>query len=231
MDSSFVLLPHQIRYPILKTSSSAPPNTSETDGTSGGRERRTRKSMNYELKFNTYVQRSITSLFFHNLEIFRKMRNPDPSDSSDPLRLKKRSSAAAVLSATAYKSPDAMDMGNEADADTVRGSFIFWSYSSPITTVGARSGLCCALCAPWWITSTQSFSHSLFLVLGLLQQCTRLGHQRRRLALPLCRHWPIPLVSPQQPLPLHLKLWNKRSQDRRLCWVIQICIEARQETS
>ena len=45
------------------------------------------------------------------------MRKPDPSDSSDPLRPKKRSSAAAVLSATAYKSPD-VDMGNEADADT-----------------------------------------------------------------------------------------------------------------
>jgi hypothetical protein len=57
-------------------------------------------------------------IVFYNLEIFRKMRKPDPSDSSNPLRPKKRSSAAAVLSATAYKSPDAMDMENEADADT-----------------------------------------------------------------------------------------------------------------
>lgn len=46
------------------------------------------------------------------------MRKPDPSDSSDPPRPRKRSSAAAVMSATAYKPPDVLDMGNEADADT-----------------------------------------------------------------------------------------------------------------
>ena len=42
--------------PSQDASSSAPPNTSETDGTSGGRERRTRKSVNYaEPKLNTYA--------------------------------------------------------------------------------------------------------------------------------------------------------------------------------
>lgn len=81
--------------------SPAPPNTSDAEGTNGGRERRTRKSVNYaEPKLNA------------------KMRKPDPPDSSDPPRPRKRSSAAAVKSATTYKTPDAMDMGNEVDADT-----------------------------------------------------------------------------------------------------------------
>lgn len=47
------------------------------------------------------------------------MRKPDPLDSADHPKAKKRSSAAAVMTTTAYKSPDGlMDMGNEADADT-----------------------------------------------------------------------------------------------------------------
>ena len=46
------------------------------------------------------------------------MRKPDPLDSDDHPKAKKRSSAAAVMTTTAYKSPDVMDMGNEADADT-----------------------------------------------------------------------------------------------------------------
>ena len=50
----------------------------------------------------------------YNPEIYRKMRKPDPPDSSDPPRPRKRSSAAS----TAYKTPDVTDKGNEADADT-----------------------------------------------------------------------------------------------------------------
>lgn len=46
------------------------------------------------------------------------MRKPDTPDSGDHPKAKKRSSAAAVMTTTTYKSPDAMDMGNEADADT-----------------------------------------------------------------------------------------------------------------
>jgi hypothetical protein len=93
---------------LFRFSSPAPPNTSETDGTSGGRERRTRKSVNYAEPKTQHVR--FPSSFFHNVKIFRKMRKPDPSD---PLRL---ISAAAVLSTTVYKS--VMGMGNEADADT-----------------------------------------------------------------------------------------------------------------
>ncbi|KAF8802998.1 hypothetical protein BYT27DRAFT_6747755 [Phlegmacium glaucopus] len=84
------------------SSSPAPANASETDGATNGRERRTRKSVNYaEPKLNT------------------KMRKPDATTgSSDPPRPKKRSSAAAVMSNTTYKPSGGMDMGNEADADT-----------------------------------------------------------------------------------------------------------------
>ena len=46
------------------------------------------------------------------------MRKPDPLDSGDQPKAKKRSSAAAVMTTTSDKSPDLMDMGNEADADT-----------------------------------------------------------------------------------------------------------------
>ena len=44
------------------------------------------------------------------------MRKPDPLDSDDHPKAKKRSSAAAVMTTTSYKSPE--DIGNEADADT-----------------------------------------------------------------------------------------------------------------
>lgn len=102
------------------SSSPAPANPSETDGTTGGRERRTRRSVNYaEPKLNTYVPIFISCSFgLYILEIYRKMRKPDPAGSSDPSRPKKRSSAAAVMSTTTDKSPDVMDTGNEADADT-----------------------------------------------------------------------------------------------------------------
>jgi hypothetical protein len=46
------------------------------------------------------------------------MRKPDPLDSGDHPKARKRSSAAAVMTTTVFKSPDVMDMGNEADADT-----------------------------------------------------------------------------------------------------------------
>ena len=64
---------------------------------------------------------SFTSFLVHlsyNLETHRKMRKPDPLDASDQPKAKKRSSAAAVMTTAAYKSPVVMDMGNEADADT-----------------------------------------------------------------------------------------------------------------
>ena len=47
------------------SSSLAPPNLSETDGASGGRERRTRKSVNYaEPKLNTCVPSSLFQILF-----------------------------------------------------------------------------------------------------------------------------------------------------------------------
>ncbi|KAG6835284.1 hypothetical protein H0H93_003143, partial [Arthromyces matolae] len=78
--------------------SSSPTPPGESDGNSG-RERRSRKSVNYtEPKLNT------------------KMRKPDPSPGSAPLvPPKKRASAAAVL--TTYR-PPLEDAGNEADNDT-----------------------------------------------------------------------------------------------------------------
>ena len=54
----------------------------------------------------------------YNLEIHSKMRKPDPLESDEHPKAKKRSSAAAVMTTTSYKSPDVTDMGNEADADT-----------------------------------------------------------------------------------------------------------------
>lgn len=41
------------------------------------------------------------------------MRKPDPLDSDDHPESKKRSSAAAVITATPYKSPNVMDMGKK----------------------------------------------------------------------------------------------------------------------
>ena len=52
------------------------------------------------------------------------MRKPDPLDSDDHPKAKKRSSAAAVMSTASYKSPDVTEMGNEADADTEARSSI-----------------------------------------------------------------------------------------------------------
>ena len=78
--------------------------------------------MNYaEPKLNTYVRCPLLFFFIllsFNLQIHRKMRKPDPLDSDDHPKAKKRSSAAAVMTTTSYKSPDIMDIGNEADADT-----------------------------------------------------------------------------------------------------------------
>ncbi|KAG6816730.1 hypothetical protein H0H87_003427 [Tephrocybe sp. NHM501043] len=76
------------------SSSPAPPG--EGDGTTGVRERRARKSVNYaEPKLNT------------------KMRKPDPPPGTAPPP-KKRSSAAAILGT--YRLPE--DGGNDADNDT-----------------------------------------------------------------------------------------------------------------
>ncbi|KAF9460906.1 hypothetical protein BDZ94DRAFT_1283711 [Collybia nuda] len=80
--------------PAPTSRSSTSPTPNEGEGSTGGRERRTRKSVNYaEPKLNT------------------KMRKPDPQPGSAP---KKRSSAAAVL--TTYRPSD--DNGNDADNDT-----------------------------------------------------------------------------------------------------------------
>ncbi|KAF8162655.1 hypothetical protein B0H34DRAFT_794454 [Crassisporium funariophilum] len=87
------------------SSSPVPPGLSEGEGGAGGRERRTRKSVNYaEPKLNT------------------KMRKPDPVPGigEASARPKKRSSAAAMMTNTGYRPPsaDLPDCGNEADADT-----------------------------------------------------------------------------------------------------------------
>ncbi|KAF7777724.1 hypothetical protein Agabi119p4_3796 [Agaricus bisporus var. burnettii] len=66
-----------------------PPPEPEPETVPGGRERRTRKSINYaEPKLNT------------------KMRKPDPPPGTELPRLKKRSSAAAVLTALHAKLPE-----------------------------------------------------------------------------------------------------------------------------
>ncbi|GLB35668.1 putative shugoshin C terminus [Lyophyllum shimeji] len=79
--------------PTSRSSSSPAPPAGDGDGTTGGRERRARKSVNYaEPKLNT------------------KMRKPDPAPGiAAP---KKRASAAAVMTTNTY------DNGNEADNDT-----------------------------------------------------------------------------------------------------------------
>ena len=64
------------------------------------------------------------------------MRKPDPLDSGDPPRPKKRSSAAAVMSTAAYKSPDAMDVANEADVDTEARSSLEVAPSPPPSLSG-----------------------------------------------------------------------------------------------
>ena len=46
------------------------------------------------------------------------MRKLDPLDSDDHPKAKQRSSAAAMMTTTSYKSPDIMDIGNEPDAQT-----------------------------------------------------------------------------------------------------------------
>ena len=114
--------------PSLPTprASSSPPPASEADPatTAAGREKRTRKSVNYaEPKLNTYV--FIDLVPFRDLSAFlqmnRKMRKPDPipgssestSSGSSKATGKKRSSAAAVMAA--YR--PAAD-GNDADNDT-----------------------------------------------------------------------------------------------------------------
>ncbi|KAG6840047.1 hypothetical protein C0991_009393 [Blastosporella zonata] len=98
------------------SSSPAPPGEGESTG--GGRERRTRKSVNYaEPKLNTYVP-PLPHLFlppYQPLHLIRKMRKPDPPPGTTPAPLpKKRASAAAILGT--YRLPE--DAGNEADNDT-----------------------------------------------------------------------------------------------------------------
>ena len=84
--------------------------------------------------------------FSYNFEIHRKMRKPDPLDSGDHPKIKKRSSAAAVMTTTAYKSPDVMDMGNEADADTEARSSLEVAPPPPPLSL---SGLVPASAAPF----------------------------------------------------------------------------------
>jgi len=82
------------------SSSPAPPNFSETDGQGGGRERRTRKSVNYaEPKLNT------------------KMRKPDPLDSSSSpsQAIKRKKSRPQVLLS------DSDSDGADADEEYVAG--------------------------------------------------------------------------------------------------------------
>ncbi|KAG6916416.1 hypothetical protein DXG01_006944 [Tephrocybe rancida] len=97
------------------SSSPAPPG--EGEGSTGGRERRTRKSVNYaEPKLNTFVY-FITSLSSANQPLFdtSKMRKPDPPPGTAPAPPpKKRSSAAAILGV--YRPPE--DTGDDADNDT-----------------------------------------------------------------------------------------------------------------
>jgi len=82
--------------PSRPSSGSSPAPTEAESIASGGRERRTRKSINYaEPKLNT------------------KMRKPDPPPGSAPP--KKRVSAAAIL--TTYN-PPSEDAGHEADNDS-----------------------------------------------------------------------------------------------------------------
>ncbi|KAG5637186.1 hypothetical protein H0H81_005443 [Sphagnurus paluster] len=99
-------------------SSQSPVPPGDAEGSTGGRERRTRKSVNYaEPKLNTYVLHlTIVADYLTKPETpNRKMRKPDPQPGSAPTPApKKRSSAAAVLST--YRPPD--EAGNEADNDT-----------------------------------------------------------------------------------------------------------------
>lgn len=84
-----------------------PPPEPEPETVPGGRERRTRKSINYaEPKLNTLV-------FVFSFQICAdlvcsrsKMRKPDPPPGTELPRLKKRSSAAAVLTALHAKLPE-----------------------------------------------------------------------------------------------------------------------------
>ena len=57
----------------------------------------------------------------YNLETRRRMRKLDPLDSGDQPKAKKKTSGAAMMITTAYKSV-VMYMGIEVDADT-EGSF------------------------------------------------------------------------------------------------------------
>ena len=64
------------------------------------------------------------------------MRKPDPLDSDDHPKAKKRSSAAAVMTSTSYISPDVMDKGNEADADTEARSSLEVAPPAPPSLLG-----------------------------------------------------------------------------------------------
>ncbi|KAF5387168.1 hypothetical protein D9615_002095 [Tricholomella constricta] len=94
-------------------SSSSPVPPGEGEGSTGGRERRTRKSVNYaEPKLNTNPALTMPPPKKNQFPTYRKMRKPDPPPGTAPT--KKRASAAAVLST--YRPPD--DIGNDADNDT-----------------------------------------------------------------------------------------------------------------
>ncbi len=82
-----------------------------------GRERRSRKSVNYaEPKLNTYVV-NVPNFHLVTFERNRKMRKPDPPLGTETTSRKKRSSAAAIMSTTVYKSRDVDMNGIEDDID------------------------------------------------------------------------------------------------------------------
>ena len=97
-------------------SSNVPANI-EPQGTGlAARERRSRKSVNYaEPKLNTYVA-NVPNFHLVTFERNRKMRKPDLPGTETTSR-KKRSSAAAIMSTTMYKSRDVDMKGIEDDTD------------------------------------------------------------------------------------------------------------------
>ena len=72
---------------------------------------RSQKSANYAEPVRSMSFASFFVPLYYSLKIHRKMRKPDPLDSDDLPKAKKRSSAVAVITATSYKSPNVMDMG------------------------------------------------------------------------------------------------------------------------
>ena len=107
------------------------------------------------------------------------MRKPDPLDSDDHPESKKRSSAAAVITATPYKSPNVMPCGHgNEDVDTeVRSTLEVVPPPPPSLSrfVPALLYLFSFTRQKEIISIPSSFSFHL-PVLGLLWRCTPLGH-------------------------------------------------------